>query len=197
VYFPDARFSEDLDFAARASDERTIMDELKSLFEDRELKGIRFAFLEKERSHAGLRAALKFSFILGHTQRIRFDFSFRENVASKPEKRAIVDEYNLGNAELLVIPLEELFAEKINALFGRIAVRDLYDVWFLFKRGIKADKLMIKRKFAYYNEEYEPSKLKGRINLFRKDWKRDLAQFMNDVPDFDGIADETVKFLEE
>ncbi len=197
IYFPGARFSEDLDFNALAVDEKGILHELRELFEGRELGGIKFIALEKEKTRAGLRAALKFSFILGHPQRIRFDFSFRENQALKPVEKIVVDDYGLGEAKLLVLPLEELFAEKIHALSGRTAARDLYDAWFLFKRGAKTSRELVELKFAYYGEKYAPGKLKERIESFRRDWKQDLAQFMRSVPDFDAAASETIAFLEQ
>ena len=195
VYFPDARFSEDLDFSAQAVDEQGIMDELKALFEAKELNGVSVIGLQREKTGAGLRAALVFSSVLGHPQRIRFDFSFRENLVLKPEERHIEDSYGLGEARLPVLPLEELLAEKIHALFGRTAARDLYDVWFLCQRGVKAGKGIVEKKFAYYDEKYEPAALKNRVESFRRDWKQDLAQFMKSVPDFDAVANETMGFL--
>lgn len=186
-----------MDFAALAVDEKGMLDDLKALFEGRELGGVKFIALEKERTRAGLRAALKFSFILGQPQRIRFDFSFRENVALKPVEKAIADDYGLGKAELFVLPLEELFSEKIHALFGRTAARDLYDVWFLFRRGVKTSRGLVERKFAYYDEKYAPEKLKEKIESFRRDWKQDISQFLKTVPDFDAVASETAEFLEK
>jgi uncharacterized protein len=197
VYFPDARFSEDLDFSAVVEDERGIMKELKTLFENKELNGVRFITLEREKTRAGLRVAIKFLFILGQPQRIRLDFSFRENLVLKPEEKIIADEYGLGEAKLFIVPLEELFAEKIHALFGRTAARDLYGVWYLFKRGVKTNKKIIEKKFAYYDEKYEPAILKDRVESFRRDWKQDLAQFMKQVPDFDSTANEIINFLEK
>ncbi|MEK6954041.1 MAG: nucleotidyl transferase AbiEii/AbiGii toxin family protein [Candidatus Micrarchaeota archaeon] len=190
IYFPEARFSEDLDFAASDIGEGKILKELKTLFEGRELNGVKFGVLEKEKTRAGLRIALKFTSILGQPQRIRFDFSFRENLALTPEEKAVVDNYSLGEAKLLVLPLEELFAEKIHALFSRTAARDLYDVWYLFKCGVKTERKLIDRKFAYYKEKFELSKLKDEIESFRQDWKRDLTQFMKNVPEFDPVVRE-------
>ncbi len=193
IYFPDARFSEDLDFSVLGIDEKELLEGLNSLFANKEIDGIKFATLEKEKTNAGLRAALKFSFILGQPQRIRFDFSFRDNIALKPLEKIITG--NGGTGKLLVLPLEELFAEKIHALFGRTTVRDLYDVWFLFKNGIRAKRELIELKFSYYDEKYEPAKLNAKIDDFRHDWKQDLAQFMKKVPEFETVASETVEFL--
>ncbi len=197
IYFADARFSEDLDFSVLDVDEREIMNELNALFEGKEFNGVRFITLEKEKTRVGMHAALKFSSILGQPQRIRFDFSFRDNLALKPERRIVADDYGLGDAKLLVLPLEELFAEKIHALYGRTAARDLYDAWFLSKHGVKTDQRIIAKKFAYYGETYEPDALANRIASFKKDWTRDLAQFMKNVPDFDLVANETIGFLKK
>ncbi|MFH1285978.1 MAG: nucleotidyl transferase AbiEii/AbiGii toxin family protein [Candidatus Micrarchaeota archaeon] len=197
AYFPNARFSEDLDFSVLAVNEAEILKELKRMFEGKELNGVSFIALEKEKTRAGLRAALKFSFILSLPQRIRFDFSFRENLFLKPEEKLIVDEYGLGEMRIRLIPLEELFAKKIHALFCRTAVRDLYDVWCLFKRGIKLRNELVEKKFSHYHEKDEPSGLKERAESFRQDWKKDLRQFMKQVPDFDMVVNETVGFLND
>lgn len=195
VYFPDARFSEDLDFSVLGVNERSITSALSSLFEGQQINGINFIGLEKVKTRAGLQVALKFSSVLGHVQRIRFDFSFRDNLALTPKRVAVLDDYGLGEAKLLVLSLEELLAEKIHALFGRKAARDLYDVWFLSKRGVKLNPSLIEKKFAYYGEHYAPEKLGEVLESFRRVWRQDLSQFLKTVPVFDAVAKDVVRFL--
>lgn len=196
AYFAEVRFSEDLDFSVMNVSEQNLFGELAPLFVDTELNGVKFMKIEREKTRAGLRLALKFSFLLSHPQRIRFDFSFRDNLALKPEERFLFDSYGVGEARFLVLSLEELFAEKVHALFSRVAARDLYDSWYLFKNGITLDIGLLSKKFAYYNERFEPAKLKGRIADFRYDWYQDLAQFMKNVPEFDDIAGQVLECFE-
>ncbi|MFH0973559.1 MAG: nucleotidyl transferase AbiEii/AbiGii toxin family protein [Candidatus Micrarchaeota archaeon] len=197
AFFAKARFSEDLDFSVSKAEPKEIVDELKNILEDKEIAGIRFERLEQEKTSAGLRLALKFTGFLRHPQRIRFDFSFRTNTVLPPEERELNDDYSLEKtrALVLVMPLEELLAEKIHAAFNRIAARDLYDVWFLLRNGVKANQSVIRKKFAYYDEEYEPEKLKERIGGFKLKWMQDLQQFLKDVPSFELVAKETAELL--
>ena len=191
----NARFSEDLDFTVLDGTENEIQTELKRLLDGRELLGVRFEALKQEKTNAGLRAALKFSAFLEHSQRIRFDFSFRKNLALKPVEMQVFDDYVLGNASMLVMPLEELLAEKIHAAFSRTVARDLYDLWFLLKNGVKTNMTMLEQKFSYYHERYEPEKLTQKLDAFKLKWQRELEQFTPTLPEFDPLAKETLKLL--
>lgn len=196
VYFRDARFSEDLDFTVKGMEPRGIADELKTALENKDMEGIRFGVFEHEKTSAGLRLALKFTVFLEQPQRIRFDFSFRENAVLPPIERAIFDDYSLGETNILVLTPEELLAEKIQAVFSRTAARDLYDLWFLLKHGVKPDESLIQKKFAYYDETYVPVELKDRLDGFRPKWKQGLDQYLREVPAFEAISKELLKMLQ-
>ena len=195
AYFQNARFSEDLDFTVLDGTENEIQTELKQLLDSRELLGVRFETLEQEKTNAGLRVALRFSAFLEHPQRIRFDFSFRENLFLIPVDMQVFDDYVLGNASMLVMPLEELLAEKIHATFSRTVARDLYDLWFLLKNGVNTDMSLLERKFSYYHEKYEPEKLAQKLDAFKPKWRRELEQFIPTLPEFDPLSKETLKLL--
>jgi len=197
IYFPNARFSEDLDFSVLSGSESEITSSLKKLFENKETSGIRFMEIERISSRAGLRLAIKYVSMLNQVQRIRFDFSFRENLAAKPQEMELIDNHGFGKGKLLAMPLEELFAEKIHALASRVAPRDLYDVWFLLKNGIELNKAFVERKYSYYNEKYDVEKLEGKLEGFREKWNQDLHQFMAKVPDFDLLSKEAIALLME
>ena len=195
VYFPNARFSEDLDFTAPNMKQDEIMHTLKAMLENKEILGIRFGRLEHEKTSAGLRLSVKFAGFLEQPQRIRFDFSFRENAILPPVEKEVIDGYSLGKASILTLQLEEVLAEKIQATFSRTVARDLYDLWFLMRNGVKMDNALIRRKFAYYNEEYDPEKLEGRLNDFKPKWEQDLGQFLKEVPAFEIVGKEVLKQL--
>ena len=195
IYFPNARFSEDLDFTTPKAGQDGITHLLKAMLENKELLGIRFGRLEHEKTNAGLRLSVKFTGFLAQPQRIRFDFSFRENAVLPPVGKEVIDSYLLGKAGMLTLQVEEILAEKIQAAFSRTAARDLFDIWFLLKNGVRADKGLISKKFAYYKESYLLGKLEGRIGEFRLKWLQDLGQFMDVVPDFDSVAGEVLKML--
>ncbi len=195
VYFPNARFSEDLDFTAPNMKQDEITHALKTMLENKEILGIRFGTLEHEKTGAGLRLSVKFSGFLEQPQRIRFDFSFRENAVLPPVEKEVIDSYSLGKAGIRTLQVEELLAEKIQAAFSRTVARDLYDIWFLLNNGVKLDVALIRRKFAYYNEKYEPEKLEGRLNGFKLKWNQDLGQFLKEVPAFEMVGADVLKQL--
>ncbi|MBI5158782.1 nucleotidyl transferase AbiEii/AbiGii toxin family protein [Candidatus Micrarchaeota archaeon] len=116
IYFKEARFSEDLDFNALDAGKTECMKLLKDALEDKTIDGVIFEKAEEEKTPAGLKSAVKYVGPLAHAQRIRFDFNFRENLVEKPERRQLIDAYGLGFAELSVLGLEEIFAEKLHAL---------------------------------------------------------------------------------
>ena len=197
IYFADARFSEDLDFTVRGLDKDELLKGLSKALQDTEFEGVRFGKVEREPTKDGLKAAVKYLGPLGYGQRIRFDFSFRENLVQQPELRQLLDPYGIGGKkELAVLTLDEIFAEKIHALGSRKAPRDLYDVWFLFKRGVKPDSAMVERKFAYYKENFEKAKTLENALSMKTEWKRDLRPFVRALPDFDLVYGKVKKKLE-
>lgn len=188
IYFADARFSEDLDFTVRGLGKEELLKRLSGVFEGTESGGVRFGKAEREQTKEGLKAAVKYLGPLGHWQRIRFDFSFRENLVHEPQTREVLDSYGSGgNNELLVLALEEIFAEKIHALGSRIAPRDLYDAWFLFGRGVLPNAKTLGRKFAYYGEKFDKAKtLKNALSM-KNGWRQDLQPFVKSLPDFESV----------
>ena len=197
IYFKDARFSEDLDFNAMDMDRNGCMKLLKEALESKLTEGINFEKVEEERTVAGLKASVKYVGPLAHAQRIRFDFNFRENLVEKPVRKEIIDSYGFGSGELMVLSLEEIFAEKIHALGCRSAPRDLYDSWFLFDKGIRIDRQVLDKKFAYYNEKFDAETAIGNARKSKDNWTRDLGHLLKELPEFEMIEREVEKKLGE
>jgi len=105
------------------------------------------------------------------------------------------DEYlpYLQDVEINAYSLEEIFAEKIRALFQRTRVRDLYDLWFI-KNSVKIDmdkivdiipsKLEIKGLSV---KDINIAKLQEHENEYRISWNRYLPQFVRNIPEFDKV----------
>ena len=197
VYFNDARLSEDLDFTVTGLDRSGCLQLLRKALEGKTIDGIRFEKLEEKKTRAGLKAAVKYAGPLAYAQRIRFDFNFRENLAEKPRARKVIDSYGLGPAELLVLSTNEIFAEKLHALGSRSAPRDLYDAWFLFRKGIRIDKRVLDKKFAYYNEKFDVQKAIENARKSKDNWTRDLRHLLRKLPDFQLVEREVEKKLQE
>ncbi|MBI4210759.1 MAG: nucleotidyl transferase AbiEii/AbiGii toxin family protein [Candidatus Diapherotrites archaeon] len=195
IYFANARFSEDLDFTARNATQEEIESALRAIFENKRITDINFFRLSKEKTTAGLRLAIKFTSALNHPQSIRFDISFRDNIVLKPVEIEVIDTYSLGKSSAMVLHLEEIFAEKIQALLTRTVARDLYDTWYLLKNNVKLDRQTINKKFGFYKEEFDSDKLESKITGFQVNWDRDLQQFLKQVPDYEATAKEVTEWL--
>jgi uncharacterized protein len=200
AYFREARFSEDLDFTAFGISQAEVLPLLRKAIEGRESSGIKFGKIADERTSAGVKASAKFTGPLGHPQRIRFDFSFRDNLAGKPEMKAIMGGYGAGVATLPVLALKEIMAEKLHALCSRAAPRDMYDIWFLMKKDVHVDKGTLAKKFSFYEEKFSSRQALGNISKIEAEWKRDLQPLMARLPDakeVSGYLKEKLKKLEQ
>lgn len=197
IYFADARFSEDLDFTAIRLGKDELVKRLSKILQDTELEGVRFGKAEREPTKEGLKAAVKYLGPLGYEQRIRFDFSFRNNLVQPPETRQLIDPYGTnGGKKIFVLPLKEIFAEKIHALGSRKAPRDLYDAWFLFERGVRLDAKTVNRKFSYYKEKFDKTKTLENALSMKTGWKRDLQPFVKTLPGFDSVYEKVKEKLD-
>lgn len=197
AYFKEARFSEDIDFTVLKLEREACLKLLKETLEGRQMENVLFGKVEEEKTRAGLKAAVKYEGPLAHAQRIRFDFNFRENLAQKPERRELFDIYGIGQTEMNVLSLGEIFAEKLHALGSRSAPRDLYDTWFLFGKGMEPDKEILRKKFAYYGEKFDAKTAIENARKSRENWKRDLRQLVRELPDFEALEREVEKRLEQ
>jgi predicted nucleotidyltransferase component of viral defense system len=187
VYFKEARFSEDLDFSVFETEKGECVDMLRDALEGTGIEGIEFEKIEEEETSAGLKTSIRFIGPLAHPQRIRFDLSFRDNMVEEPARRRIIDSYGFGPAELQVMSREEILAEKLHALGNRSAARDLYDIWFLFGKGIEVDGEIVERKFAYYNEKFDAKKTIENSRKSKENWTRDLRHLLRELPEYDAL----------
>ena len=186
-YFERARFSEDLDFTASGAGRAKCLDVLREALERIETSGFRFEKVEDEGSRTGLKASVRFKGPLAYAQRIRFDISFRENLVKEPLRRPMLDPYGIGAAELMIMSLEEILAEKLHALGNRSAARDLYDVWFLMEKGVVIDRPMLVKKFAYYDEKFDTGKTVDNMRKCKESWTRDLGHLVRELPPYHPI----------
>ncbi len=147
-YFPDYRFSADLDFTLNqslSSQElraetgvacQTITQEtgLQLLLVDfRTLRDVPGEEAHQGRvEYTGPRGRLG-----GSQPRIRLDLTIYEKLVLPSENRTVHHPYSDASDLGIVVPvytLEEMLAEKLRAMLRRARARDLYDVWQLFTR---------------------------------------------------------------
>jgi predicted nucleotidyltransferase component of viral defense system len=197
IYFSEARFSEDLDFTIISGMPKEVEENVRRTFENKKIDNLEIITVEHEKTTAGLRMSLKFLGPLEYPQRIRLDFSFREKPSARTKKELIVDDYGKISIAIKTLSLEEILAEKLRAISSREAPRDLYDLWFLLNKGVKVDKQLVAKKFEIYNETFKVLKVREQSNKFKKNWKTNLQQFMNQVPLFETVEKEVMEKLEK
>ncbi len=198
VYFPKTwRLSEDLDFTViDAGQASKIKPMLIDCFEAlNEKSGMAFSLAEFHKTSGHIIGTAQFTGPLGKNS-IRLDMSLNEILAVKPLRKEIGDDYpDIEKFDALVYALDEIFAEKLRSIIQRGKSRDYFDAWMLLKEG-EFDKAKIKELFITKcrDKNVEPSYglifEETQLNEARDFWKTGLARLMNDVPDFDMVADE-------
>jgi predicted nucleotidyltransferase component of viral defense system len=191
AYFPQARFSGDLDFTVPNATEGQVLPAVTSL-RAFSREGFSFGDVKKEITGAGLRLVLRYTGPLNYTQRARFDFSFRDDLVARPRALKIVDEYFGLSFKVRTMPVEEILAEKVRAVMTRKAPRDLYDMWYLGTKGVKLNTMLVASKFAFYGEKFNFKLFSSEIGLFEEAWENDLRSFMPEVPPFEKVKDEVL-----
>jgi predicted nucleotidyltransferase component of viral defense system len=199
-YFPDYRFSEDLDFTAEAHFTQNTLQSLVTRTTQRlqDVFGLdfvvrppRFEVVNDEYGSEAFQIRLYYRGPLrwrGDPRAIRLDISRGEYLGLPVVWREIIHPY--GDFDLLsgiTIPcyaLEEMLAEKLRALSGqrRFAIaRDLFDIHQLIsKGGVSLDvvKPLLVDKFKVKNitlNEHSLENLLARRDEFERDWERSLS----------------------
>ena len=141
IYFPQYRYSEDLDFTLiDESASKDLLDDLRHVLN--ELQDTQaFVFgLEEDRFERRADSLTLYVDFVGPLQarlgsrNIEVDFTLKEQVVCKVDEREVAALYSdCENIDgwLKVYTLEEILIEKLCALIGRTEPRDLYDAHFL------------------------------------------------------------------
>lgn len=119
---------------------------------------------------------------------INLEMSKREKVLLPPLMNSVVPIYkDLPPYLLPTMNPSEIMAEKIRALFTRERARDLYDMYFLMKKGVKTSIALINNKLSYYNKEFDEEELFKVVKRKEKMWKSELKQLVTIIPEFNEV----------
>jgi len=200
AYYPEFRFSSDLDFAVTGKGDYS--GEVRKAFENRTIHGIRFLKVRTiEREKEGNAAlAVQYSSqasAAGHVDSIRTEFSAETPVILEARKRDVLDplEYGLPKAALECMGLEEILAEKVHAIYHRRKPRDLYDLSYLLDKGIPVNHGMIAEKLKPLNTSLEAGTFRERTEMLGERWDYDLGKLFIEVPDFRKAQEKAMKNL--
>jgi len=195
IYFPDYRYSEDLDFTLTQQIENDIvLQKLKQAL-DILARGQGFQFAvptEKVEERAdSLTAYINFVGPLQarlDSRSIKVDFTLSEMLIFPIEPRAVHSPYSDAIARNFpAYTLEEILVEKLCAIIGRTEPRDIYDVNYLFGAS-DIDFHRIPDAFREKAEfkGIEPGRLKASLNekqdKYARMWESRLRHQVRDLP---------------
>jgi len=204
-YFPDYRFSEDLDFTlAEECTFKNIQKNIDIAFKYVYLSsGIKLDFHHYDR-HTHENA---YTFFLGYegplpsvsAKEVKVDITIKEKIIYPIEEKIILRGYEEyedlpEDVAIRTYSINEIAVEKVVALLDRARnePRDLYDIWYLATNHyvditelIKAieEKLEIRgKKLGDVKDEFLRKE-----NRFKKLWKIRLSSQMESIPEFDNV----------
>lgn len=210
-YYPEWRFSEDLDFTSK---ENLKPKEVKSIFQDAvdkvgKLFGLSMRILEYSQYPKSGDDLISVQFKLGYDgplrkssgqkNNVRVDIAFEEKLISEPMKKKIFSGYTDDiDSELVVYSLEEILSEKLRSILQRGKSRDYYDVWILlkdYKDDFSNERVweILKEKCEFIDipaPRTEDFFNKERTEEAGRYWERGLAHQLNDLPDFRKVIEE-------
>ena len=210
-YFPDYRFSEDLDFTATEQMdwqllERAVQDTLDRITTevgiDFAVQALRTEILKDERDRESSQMRLYYRGphrSAASPRAIRLDVSGSEAVVFEPALRPVVHPYSdaaeMGEMLWRCYSLEEMMAEKVRALIGqrRYAIsRDLYDIYAVLQSGVDEARIRaaMPEKLATKDIPAVDTGLERTISRkaeFETDWTRNLMSLLpsGEAPDFE------------
>ncbi len=214
AYIAGYRFSEDLDYTLIGTIDAEALGELlgkavgfanegpvefmEPLIEERfgvkhhpgELLGFQARIPFRLLSRTGVPARIKMDITLEQYERILLPLQDRpilHNYSDSPRFRMVwVKSYSL----------EEIFVEKVRALFQRTRPRDLYDVWVLRESADLGLVLgILPEKFANKGVEPDLEQLKNRRGYYSRAWERSLGHQLRKLPEFERVWTEVIKFI--
>jgi len=187
------RFSEDLDFdviGKRFNVSALIATILRHL----ELTGMGRTLYEKAnyKNETNVKFSVRGPYYDGNKNsmsRVTLNLSKRERPLLIQDKFLTTSYPDIPSFELSVLSDTEIAAEKIRCIMTRDKPRDIYDLWFLYKRGTLLDLSLINKKLKLYGLTFTTEIFYKKIQEKRLMWARDLKDLLiGKLPDFDDIV---------
>jgi len=199
MYFPDARFSVDLDFDFGNITINSIKKEVAKSIKSGNFDTVKFVKIKDEfesENEDVYRCMIGYTGPIKHNlnQSVRLDFSGRAAYLCKVEKKKILEDYVSETADVKIrtMDLAEMFAEKCRALITRKEQKskDLFDIYFLINKDVAIDRRLIDRKFTGYKESFNEDYFDRAVRDIAGVWKRDLQDLLprGNIPDIDDVA---------
>ena len=204
VYFPEYRFSEDLDFVIDSKKEINVYQEiiiqiLQNISSDYPIKIDKRSIFERDR----LQLFIIYDIIpdIRGVKELKVDI-LQDYYIPKHERKGLLfsyPEFENKNSILKTYVLESVVCDKI----GRILdvdnePRDLYDLWYLLKLNLDINIIRKEFKNKYGYEILIPNLLREIVkDDYRQNWRNRLIYQMFDLPDFDIVIKDLNKLIKE
>lgn len=194
------RFSEDLDFDITGKN-ISISSIIENVIRATDLLGMSGTLYEKEEymNEVNVRFGIKGPLYDGGKKsmsRIVLNISKRERPVFVERKLLISSYQEIPSFEINVISQEEISAEKIRCILTRDKPRDIYDLYFLLKKGVIIDEILVNRKCKIYGLKFDKEFFFGKLYQKQKMWSIDLkGLIIGTLPGFEDVVNELKKML--
>lgn len=202
LYFPDYRFSEDMDFTLQddsISDEK-IIEAFKNIFTEiyREAR-IKLAIAgDKYETHPSSGSIKFYTSYIGPLggigNEIKVDLTRNEKLEFNPVNGSVFRQYSdLEEAfSIKAYSLEEILIEKMVALMGRTIARDLYDFYYLSSiENLDIAESLYEFQRKAEDKGHDPNQLGVILNqkegMYKKSWITNLKHQIQNLDNFDQV----------
>ncbi len=120
--------------------------------------------------------------------KILIDISFREPTDLAPRTIRIAKSINeIPSFQVVVMDPEEIFAEKVRAIFTRNKARDIFDLSFLLDQKVNQNNKLVNSKLEFYGIKFSKQKLLIEINKKEGIWQSEMKPLLNNFIEFKEI----------
>lgn len=122
---------------------------------------------------------------------LRIEISERKDIILTPDLKVIIPIYtDMQPYIVLVMSIKEILAEKVRAILQREKARDIFDLFFLLKKGASVDYELIQKKNDIYNVKFTKKLFFERLELGENIWKEELSRYVTLLPNFSEVIHE-------
>lgn len=206
AYFPDYRYSEDLDFTLlKPTDEDVLINGFRVILSDvARSQGFQFGLKDEKIERRTDTLTFYIDYVgplqarLG-SRDIKTDITLTEKLEFPLEEKVIISPYSDSKGlrrKLKVYSLEEILAEKLCAVIGRTEPRDLYDLYYLLElRDLDyqavASAFPVKAKSKDIDHRRLSRLLQERKPTMARLWTQRLAHQVDELPELETVIRQT------
>lgn len=196
------RFSEDLDFTF-VKHRKAISKTLQEVIHHLSLLGIsgKIRDIQEYRQQINVHLEFKGPLYDGSKESMVFiplNISLREKVQHVTFEMLFSSYREIPSFEVCVMGEQEIAAEKIRAILSRDKARDVYDLWFLLKKGVKLDTVLVEKKLKLVGMHWDTNGLLDAVTAKEKMWEMDLQKLiLGNLPPFQKVKSELAMFLKQ